>query len=109
MNQSNKTLNALVLASLATLTAGSTAAFAATEMAAGYEVAAMEASCGADKQKTENTDKATEGKCGEGKCGGDNAAADDKAKEGKCGEGKCGGDKKDAAAKGKEGKCGGAH
>lgn len=115
MNQSNKTLNALVLASLATLAAGSTTTFAATEMAAGYEVAAMEASCGADKQKTENTDKAKEGKCGEGKCGegkcgGDKAAAaDGKAKEGKCGEGKCGGDKKDAAAKGKEGKCGGAH
>lgn len=106
MNNSNKTLNALVLASLATLTAGSSAAFAATTLDTGYEVAALEASCGADKKKTEQTDKAKEGKCGEGKCGGDKAkddtaagdkAADAKAKEGKCGEGKCG-----------EGKCGGA-
>jgi len=109
MNTSMKnksTLNALVLASLATFTVGSTTAFAAMNMDAGYEVAAMEAACGADKQKTESTDKAKEGKCGEGKCGGDKAAAGDKAKEGKCGEGKCGGDKKSADDKAKEGKCG---
>lgn len=102
MSNSNKTLNALVLASLATLTASSGAVFAATTLDTGYEAAAMEASCGADKNKTESTDKAKEGKCGEGKCGGDKAAdAKDKSAEGKCGA-----DKKDAKAK--EGKCGGA-
>ncbi len=85
------TLNALVLASLATFAVGSNVAFAAVPMDGGYEVASMEAACGADKQKTESTDKAKEGKCGEGKCGGDKAATADKAKEGKCGEGKCGG------------------
>jgi len=89
--KNKSTLNALVLASLATFTVGSSAAFAAVALDTGYEVAAMEASCGADKQKTESTDKAKEGKCGEGKCGGDKAKTSDKAKEGKCGEGKCGG------------------
>ena len=111
--KNKSTLNALVLASLATFTVGSGTAFAAVNMNAGYEVAAMEAACGADKQKTESTDKAKEGKCGEGKCGGDKAADGDKAKEGKCGEGKCGADKKAADAKkstdkAKEASCGGA-
>lgn len=107
MSNSNKTLNALVLASLATLTASSGAVFAATTLDTGYEAAAMEASCGADKNKTENTDKVKEGKCGEGKCGegkcGGDKAADAKDKSA---EGKCGADKKDGKAK--EGKCGGA-
>lgn len=106
--KNKSTLNALVLASLATFTVGTGTAFAAVNMDAGYEVAAMEAACGADKQNTESTDKAKEGKCG-----ADKAAAGDKAKEGKCGEGKCGADKKAADAKksgdkAKEGSCGGA-
>jgi len=100
-------LNALVLASLATVAVAGGTAFAAVPMTAGYEVAAMEAACGADKQKTDNADKAKEAKCGEGKCGADKKATEDKAKEGKCGEGKCGGDKKTTDDKAKEAKCGG--
>ncbi|WP_306518749.1 hypothetical protein [Rheinheimera sp.] len=106
----------LVLGSITTAVSATT--FQATELAAGYQLSAAEAACGADKAKTDDkskeakcgadkaatADKAKEGKCGEGKCGGDKmadkatdkAATTDKAKEGKCGEGKCG-----------EGKCGG--
>ncbi|WP_333797675.1 HvfA family oxazolone/thioamide-modified RiPP metallophore [Rheinheimera sp.] len=106
----------LVLGSISTAASANT--FQATELAAGYQLSAAEASCGADKVKTDGkskeakcgadkADKAKEGKCGEGKCGegkcgaekmADKAAdkATDKTKEGKCGEGKCG-----------EGKCGG--
>ncbi len=106
--KNKSTLNALVLASLATVTVASGTAFAAVPMGAGYEVAAMEAACGADKQKTDTADKAKEAKCGEAKCGADNKATADKAKEGKCGEGKCGADKKSTTDKAKEAKCGGA-
>lgn len=106
--KNKSTLNALVLASLATFTVGTGTAFAAVNMDAGYEVAAMEAACGADKQKADSADKTKEAKCGAEK-----AAAADKAKEGKCGEAKCGADKKAADAKksgdkAKEGSCGGA-
>jgi uncharacterized low-complexity protein len=101
------TVGAFVLGSLATVSTANATGFQATELVAGYQLAAMEASCGADKAKTDDkakaADKAKEGKCGEGKCGGDKAADKEKAKdttekatEGKCGEGKCG-----------EGKCGG--
>jgi len=93
-----------VLGSIATVGTAQAAGFQATELTSGYQLAAMEASCGADKAKDKAKDtaeKAKEGKCGEGKCGADKAkdkAKDtaEKAKEGKCGEGKCG-----------EGKCGG--
>jgi uncharacterized low-complexity protein len=74
-----------VLGSMATVGSAQATGFQATELAGGYQLAAMEAACGADKAKTD--DKAKEGKCGEGKCGGDKAKAADKAKEGKCGEG----------------------
>jgi uncharacterized low-complexity protein len=98
-------VGAFVLGSLATVGTANATGFQATELAGGYQLAAMEAACGADKAKSD--DKAKEGKCGEGKCGADKAKAADKAetkdkattekaKEGKCGEGKCG-----------EGKCGG--
>jgi len=110
-------VGAFVLGSMATVGAANATGFQATELVAGYQLAAMEASCGADKTKTDDKakeGKCGEGKCGEGKCGGDKAKAGaaDKAKEGKCGEGKCGGDKpkdaaKDTAEKAKEGKCGG--
>ena len=96
-----------VLGSMATVGAANATGFHATELTGGYQLAAMEASCGADKAKTD--DKAKEGKCGEGKCGADKAKAADKAQEGKCGEGKCGADKakaKDTTEKAKEGKCG---
>ncbi|MFN6969524.1 MAG: hypothetical protein ACK4NN_01605 [Rheinheimera sp.] len=106
-----------VLGSLSSIGAVQAMDFSATELAGGYQLAVTEASCGADKTKTDDkakeakcgadkaqtAEKAKEGKCGEGKCGGDKAAVKDKAKdttekakEGKCGEGKCG-----------EGKCGG--
>ena len=70
--------------------AGAAPVFAATDLATGYMVAALD-------------DKAAEHKCGEGKCGADKKAAeakcgaDKKAAEHKCGEGKCGADKKKAA------------
>ncbi len=99
-------MGTLLLSSIATVNAAESS-FQAVELAAGYQLSAAEAACGADKKKTDDkdiADKAKEGKCGEGKCGGDkmaDKAADktdktDKAQEGKCGEGKCG-----------EGKCGG--
>lgn len=99
-------MGTLLLSSLATAQAADSS-FQAVELAAGYQLSATEAACGADKKKTDDkdtADKAKEGKCGEGKCGADNMAdkaadkADktDKAQEAKCGEGKCG-----------EGKCGG--
>jgi uncharacterized low-complexity protein len=91
-------VGAFVLGSLATVSVANATGFQATELAAGYQLVAMEASCGADKTKAD--DKAKEGKCGADKA---KAVAKDKAKdttekakEGKCGEGKCG-----------EGKCGG--
>lgn len=123
MNMMNKkvvsAMGALMLSSIAVANNANAATFQATEMAAGYQLSAAEAACGADKAKTDDknkeakcgadkaatSDKAKEGKCGEGKCGegkcggdkaADKAATADKAKEGKCGEGKCG-----------EGKCGG--
>lgn len=122
MNMMNKkvvsAMGALMLGSIAVANNANAATFQATELAAGYQLSAAEAACGADKAKTDDkskeakcgadkaatADKAKEGKCGEGKCGGDKAAdkttdkaaTADKAKEGKCGEGKCG-----------EGKCGG--
>ncbi len=83
-------VGAFVLGSMATVGVASASGFQATELAAGYQLAAMEASCGADKTKA--GDKAKEAKCGADKA----KAAADKAKEGKCGEGKCG-----------EGNCGG--
>lgn len=109
-----------VLGSLSSMASLQAMDFSATELIGGYQLAATEAACGADKSKTDDkakeakcgadkakatADKAKEGKCGEGKCGGDKAKAaatekakdtTEKAKEGKCGEGKCG-----------EGKCGG--
>lgn len=109
-----------VLGSLSSIGSVQAIDFSATELSGGYQLAATEAACGADKSKTDDkskeakcgadkakatADKAKEGKCGEGKCGGDKATAaakdkakdtTEKAKEGKCGEGKCG-----------EGKCGG--
>lgn len=96
-------MGTLLLSSLATVNAAETS-FQAAELAAGYQLSATEAACGADKKNTddkETTDKAKEGKCGEGKCGADKAADKtaekaEKTTEGKCGEGKCG-----------EGKCGG--
>lgn len=127
MNMMNKkvvlAMGGLMLSSIAVTGNASAATFQATELAAGYQLSAAEAACGADKAKTDDknkeakcgadkaatADKAKEGKCGEGKCGegkcggdkaadkaSDKAATADKAKEGKCGEGKCG-----------EGKCGG--
>jgi uncharacterized low-complexity protein len=105
------TMNALVIASLATITVGSQTAFAAIELDAGYQLSAMEASCGAEKDKADTKDKSKEGKCGEGKCGADKAQkakSEEKVKEGKCGEGKCGSDKKESADKSKEAKCGAA-
>jgi uncharacterized low-complexity protein len=95
-------MGTLLLSSLATAHAAESS-FQAVALAAGYQLSAVEAACGADKKKTDDkdtADKAKEGKCGEGQCGADKMAdkADktDKAQEGKCGEGKCG-----------EGKCGG--
>jgi uncharacterized low-complexity protein len=114
-----------VLGSLSSMGTAQAIDFSATELSGGYQLAATEASCGADKAKTDDkakeakcgadkakatAEKATEGKCGEGKCGEGKCGADkataaakdqakdttEKAKEGKCGEGKCG-----------EGKCGG--
>ncbi|GAB3353674.1 HvfA family oxazolone/thioamide-modified RiPP metallophore [Lysobacter tyrosinilyticus] len=86
--QINKPLALAVGAALVSGMALSTSAFAMTDLASGYMVAAShaaaEASCGADK-------KAAEAKCGadknagEAKCGADKMAA-----EGKCGEGNCG-------------------
>ena len=107
MNHKSK-LNVLVLASIASLAAGSSVTFAAVQMETGYEVASIEAACGGDKSKTSDSDKSKEGKCGEGKCGAEKSTTTEKAKEGKCGEGKCGGDKKPSDEKAKEGKCGGA-
>ncbi len=94
-------MGTLLLSSIATVNAAETS-FQAVELAAGYQLSAAEAACGADKKKTDDKDTADKAK--EGKCGGDkmaDKAADkadktDKAQEGKCGEGKCG-----------EGKCGG--
>lgn len=123
-NTTKTNVNALVLASLATLAAGATPAFAAVSLTTGYQVSAMEAACGAKTDTKETADKSAEGKCGEGKCGegkcgsasdtqpaataqpstteqpstNADAASAEKATEGKCGEGKCG-----------EGKCGSAH
>jgi len=75
--QINKPLALAVGAALVGGMAMSASAFAMTDLASGYMVAAShaagEASCGADK------------KAGEAKCG-----ADKKAAEGKCGEGNCG-------------------
>ena len=114
MNNMQKTsaVGAMVLLSLSAIPAQAHL-FSATELVAGYELSMAEATCGADKAKTEGAaDKAKEGKCGEGKCGGDKAmATTDKAAEGKCGEAKCGADKaapEKAADKATEGKCGGA-
>ena len=110
-----------VLGSLSSVATAQAAGFNTTELAGGYQLAATEASCGAEKAKA-STDKAKEAKCGADQA----KAAAEKAKEGKCGEGKCGGDKakammdakvadkkaavtdqaKDVAAKAKEGKCG---
>ncbi len=77
-------MGTLLLSSLATVNAAETS-FQAVELAAGYQLSATEAACGADKKKTddkETSDKTTEKaeKTTEAKCG-----------EGKCGEGKCGG------------------
>jgi len=56
--------------------------FQATDLAAGYMVAAA-------------GDKAGEHKCGEAKCGAEKkTGSDDKKPEHKCGEGKCGAEKK---------------
>lgn len=114
MNNMQKTsaVGAMVLLSLSAIPAQAHL-FSATELVAGYELSMAEATCGADKAKTDGAaDKAKEGKCGEGKCGGDKAmATTDKATEGKCGEAKCGADKsapEKAADKATEGKCGGA-
>jgi len=66
--------------------------FAATALDQGYQLA--------------QTDKKTDGKCGEAKCGADKAAAEKKV-DGKCGEAKCGADKKaEKAEKKADGKCG---
>lgn len=119
MNNLQKTsaVGAMVLLSLSAIPAQAHL-FSATELVAGYELSMAEATCGADKAKTEGAagktaeGKCGEGKCGEGKCGGDKAmATTDKAAEGKCGEAKCGADKaapEKAADKATEGKCGGA-
>jgi uncharacterized low-complexity protein len=91
-----------VLGSLSSVGVAQANAFSATELSGGYQLAAAEAACGADKAKT-TADKAKEAKCGADKA----KATADKAKEGKCGEGKCGADKAKAAAdKAKEAKCG---
>jgi len=98
-----------VLGSLSSIGAVQAMDFNAAELSGGYQLAATEASCGADKTKSD--DKAKEAKCGADKA----KAGAEKAKEGKCGEGKCGGDKakdaakdkaKDTTEKAKEGKCG---
>jgi uncharacterized low-complexity protein len=85
--QTNKPL-ALAIGTLVGGLALSGSAFAMTDLASGYMVAAAhagaEAGCGADK-------KAAEAKCG----------ADKKAAEGKCGEGKCGMDVMDTDKDGK--------
>lgn len=71
--QINKPLALAVGAALVGGMALSASAFAMTDLASGYMVAAShaagEAKCGADKKPTGDKAK-MEGKCGEGKCGG---------------------------------------
>ncbi|MBA4284032.1 MAG: hypothetical protein C0434_00670 [Xanthomonadaceae bacterium] len=84
----NKKPLTVVLGSAMALTGTAASAgslFQATDLGAGYMVAAA------------GDDKKAEHKCGEGKCGaektataGDKKKADDKKAEHKCGEGKCG-------------------
>lgn len=134
MSKTNKPLALAVGAALVGGIALSSSAFAMTDLAGGYMVAAS----------TAGEAKAAEGKCGEGKCGIEKMDADKDGKvssaefatahngnaskfaahdankdgfitadevkahkEGKCGEGKCGGEKKASEKKADmEGKCG---
>lgn len=88
---SNKKPLAVVLGAAFALTgvAAQASVFQATDLGAGYMVAAAGDKAGEQK--------CGEGKCGEGKCGekkgaemGEKTGHDKKAGEGKCGEGKCG-------------------
>ncbi|MQX53746.1 HvfA family oxazolone/thioamide-modified RiPP metallophore [Alcanivorax sediminis] len=97
MNPLAATVGAAFVASALSVPVAANAAqnpFAASDLQAGYQLAAHHA----------------EGKCGEGKCGdkkAEGSCGEEKGAEGKCGEdkkgeGTCGGDKKG------EGKCGGS-
>lgn len=90
LNPLAATIGAAVVASAlsAPVAQASENPFAASDLNAGYQLAAhAEGKCGEGKC---GEDKKGEGSCGEkgaeGKCG------EDKKGEGKCGEGKCGGD-----------------
>ncbi len=101
LNKLNALAATIVVGALGVTTAHAANPFAATDLAAGYQLAGAEGACGSHGGEQKPEGKCGEGKCGEGKCGADKAAGEgkcgaEKKPEGKCGEGKCG-----------EGKCGG--